>query len=115
MASAPSAPAVSTPVEKKVFNGGVTGIITGMIAWILVSFVPGFKSGLPPSLATMLPYIISAVGSVIAAYWTPHTPREQEIMAAAANLLTEAGVALPAIAAAPAAPAPALPAPPAAA
>jgi len=36
-------------------------ILTGMIAWILVTYVPAFHSGLPPTLQTFLPWAVSAL------------------------------------------------------
>lgn len=63
------------PVETKVAAGSSVAAVTGMITWVLVTFVPAFQHGVPPQLATFLPYVVSALLGSIAAYMAPHTPR----------------------------------------
>ena len=63
----------SSPVETKVAASASTATIMGIITWILVTYVPGFHSGLPGPLATFLPWVVSAVSSAAAGYFAPHT------------------------------------------
>jgi len=66
---------VKEPVEIKTAAGGASALVTGMIAWILVTYVPAFHSGLPPTLQTFLPWAVSALLGAAASYWAPHTSR----------------------------------------
>jgi hypothetical protein len=63
------------PVETKTAAAASASTVTGVIAWMLVSWVPEFHSGLPPALATFLPFIIASVLGAISGYVAPHTPR----------------------------------------
>lgn len=63
------------PVETKVAASSATSVLTGVITWILVTYVPVFHAGLPGPLATFLPWIISAVTATAAGYLAPHTSR----------------------------------------
>lgn len=85
----------AAPIEKKTAASASASVIVGVVAWILVTYVPAFHSGLPPALATFLPWVVSAVGASAASYFTAHTPREEEIVTAAVKLLETAGVQLP--------------------
>ncbi len=88
--------AVSTaPVETKTAASASAGVVTGVITWILVTYVPVFRTGLPAPLATFLPYIVSVVLASAAGWLAPHTPRPDATLTAALKLLEEAGVALP--------------------
>jgi hypothetical protein len=62
-------------VEAKVAAGSVTGIVTGLLTWALVTYVPAFRTGLPPQLAAFLPVAIGWALSTYAAWRVPHTPR----------------------------------------
>jgi hypothetical protein len=50
-------------------------MLAGVITWILTTYVPAFHAGLPPALASFLPYIITLVASTLSGYLAPHTPR----------------------------------------
>jgi hypothetical protein len=88
---AASAPA---PVETKVAAASATSIITGMITWALVSYVPSFHAGLPPALAVFLPWAISAVTATAAGYFAKHTSRIDDVMAEAMQMLAQSGINL---------------------
>jgi len=85
----------TAPVEKKTAASASASVVSGVITWILVTYVPAFHSGLPGPLATFLPYIVTTVCGALAAYFAPHTPREDEIVKSATDLLKQAGVTLP--------------------
>lgn len=76
MSGQPAPAAAVAPVETKVAAGASVSTLTGVVTWILVSWVPAFRSGLPPALASFLPYIVSSVLGAAAAYLAPHTPRD---------------------------------------
>lgn len=65
----------AAPVETKVAAGAAAGMVAGVITWILTTYVPALHSGLPPALASFLPYIITLVASTVGGYLAPHTPR----------------------------------------
>ena len=65
----------TAPVETKVAAGTGASLITGVITWIMVMYVPVFHAGLPAALAAFLPWIVALVSSALAGYLAPHTPR----------------------------------------
>jgi Na+/proline symporter len=65
----------TAPVETKVAAGAAAGLVAGVITWILTTYVPALHSGLPPALASFLPYVITLAASTIGGYLAPHTPR----------------------------------------
>jgi hypothetical protein len=67
--------ATRAPIETKVIAGSSASAITGLITWALVTYVPAFHSGLPPSLAAVLPFAVATILGSISAYLAPHTPR----------------------------------------
>lgn len=64
-------------VETKVAAGSATAALTGLLTWALVTFVPTFRAGLAPQLATFLPIAVGWVLSTAAGYLAPHTPRPE--------------------------------------
>lgn len=62
-------------VETKTAAASATAIVTGLLTWVLVTFVPVFRTGLPPQLATFLPVAVGWALSTSAGYLAPHTPR----------------------------------------
>jgi hypothetical protein len=68
------------PVETKVAAQSSTTIVVGIIVWILVNYVPLFKSGIPESLSTFLPFIVSGVLGTISGWSSSHTPRLEEAL-----------------------------------
>lgn len=68
-------PAALAPVETKVAAAASVSSVTGVITWMLVTFVPAFHSGLPAPLATFLPFIVASVLGALSGYLAPHTPR----------------------------------------
>jgi hypothetical protein len=65
----------SSGVETKVAAGSATTIISGYIAWILVTYVPGIKDTIPLDLQGQLPVVVAFALASIAAYFAPHTSR----------------------------------------
>lgn len=63
-------------IETKVAAGSFTGILAGLITWALTSYVPAFRSGLPPAVAALIPVAVGWLAHSVAAYAAPHTPRE---------------------------------------
>jgi hypothetical protein len=86
---------VSQPIETKVAAGGAVSALTGVITWVLTTYVPAFQNGLPAPLAAFLPYLVSVVAGTVAAYLAPHTNRPDEVVAEAVQQLQAAGVTLP--------------------
>jgi hypothetical protein len=64
-----------SPVETKVAASAAVSVVSGVVTWILVTYVPGLHGVLPPTLADFLPWAVSAVLSAAAAYRAPHTTR----------------------------------------
>lgn len=62
-------------IESKVAAGSFTGIVTGLLTWALVAYVPAFRTGLPPPVAAFIPVAVGWLLSSVAAYRAPHTPR----------------------------------------
>jgi hypothetical protein len=85
----------ASPVETKTAAGASVTALTGVVTWILVTYVPAFHSGLPVPLATFLPYVIGTVAGAVAAYLAPHTTRADAVLAEAVKELEAAGVTLP--------------------
>lgn len=63
------------PVEAKTAAHASAAALTGVITWILVTYVPAFAAGLPGPLATFLPFLVSAVLGAASGWLAPHTPR----------------------------------------
>jgi hypothetical protein len=63
------------PVETKTAAAAAVSTVTGVVTWVLVSWIPAFHAGLPPALATFLPFIIASVLGTAASWMAPHTPR----------------------------------------
>jgi hypothetical protein len=66
---------MNAPVEAKVKAGAAGGSLVGVVAWLLVAYVPAFRAGLPPALATLLPVVLGVVASTVSAWMAPHTAR----------------------------------------
>jgi hypothetical protein len=66
---------MTAPVESKVAAAASASAITGVITWILVTYVPTLHGGLPASLATFLPFVVASAIGAISGYMAPHTPR----------------------------------------
>lgn len=79
---------MNTGVETKVAAGSFTAALTGILTWVLVTFIPYFHKGLPPDLAAIIPAIAGWAGASIAGWAAPHTPRA---VATALTAAAEAG------------------------
>jgi hypothetical protein len=66
---------VNAPVERKVKAGAAAGAAVGVVTWALVTWIPGWRGGIPEPVAAALPFTLAWVGHVIAAWAAPHTPR----------------------------------------
>ena len=62
-------------IEAKVKAGAAGGTLVGVVAWLLVAFVPAFHDGLPPAVAALLPVVLGIVASTASAWLAPHTVR----------------------------------------
>lgn len=100
-------------VENKVVAGGTASWASGVLTWVLVTYV--FHGSLPADLATFLPALVASVLGPVAAYFAKHTPRLEEVAAEVAQVIgvpahlqagnltaVEATAAMPASAAPPA-------------
>lgn len=63
------------PVETKTAAAASVSTVTGIVTWVLVTYVPAFHAGLPASLATFLPFIVASVLGAASGWLAPHTPR----------------------------------------
>jgi hypothetical protein len=90
---------MSAPIETKVTAGSLTGLLTGLIVWGLVSYVPAFHHGVPMPVQEAIPWVLTLAGSAIAAYLAPHTHRpdlgEQGAKPTASVLTPPSGGRLP--------------------
>ena len=64
-------------IETKVAAGSFTGILTGLITWALVAYVPAFRSGIPAPVAALIPVAVAWLAHSVAAYEAPHTHRPE--------------------------------------
>lgn len=72
-------------VTRKVRYGTAVTVGTGLVTWLLVTYV--FHGSLPPDLATALPVIIASVLGAVTAWWTKHAP--QDLRIGVANLAVD--------------------------
>lgn len=75
-----------TGVETKVAAGSAVGIVSGVVAWLLVTNIPAWRAGIPAELAPFIPIAVAWLLSTGAAYFAPHTHRP-DLAPAAANPL----------------------------
>lgn len=61
-------------VTRKVRYGTAVTVGTGLVTWLLVTYV--FHGSLPPDLATALPVVVAAVLGAVTAWWTKHAPQD---------------------------------------
>lgn len=73
---------VNSLVETKVAAGSATVLISGYIAWALITFVDNWQHTIPMDLQAQLPFIIAWFLSSTAAYLAPHTHRPDLLPAA---------------------------------
>lgn len=66
------------PVETKVAAGSFSAAVTGFLTWILVTYVPAFRNGLPPDLGAILPILIGWACGTVASWAAPHTSRPDD-------------------------------------
>ena len=74
-------------VEAKVKAGAAGGSLVGVVAWLLVAFVPAFRNGLPPAVAALLPVVLGILASTASAYMAPHTVRATDPPAAPVSVV----------------------------
>jgi hypothetical protein len=70
-------------IETKVAAGSATGIVTGLLSWALVSYIPAWHNGIPATLLPFIPAIAGWLCATAAGYLAPHTSRPD--LAAAPN------------------------------
>jgi hypothetical protein len=83
----------SGPIEAKVVTSSWTAMVVGLVTWGLVTFIPAWHSGIPQPLATFLPLVIASISSTFVGYMTKHTPRTEEVMKAAFDILSDPAIA----------------------
>ena len=66
---------MSSVVETKVAAGSFTGILSGLVVWALVAYVPAFRTGLPAPVAALIPVAVAWLIHSVTGYMAPHTPR----------------------------------------
>jgi hypothetical protein len=71
MAVFAKAGAVVSGVQPKVAVGSITGLVTGLVVWLLMSYVPQFRSGVPEAVVALIPVATAWAGHTFAAYMTP--------------------------------------------
>jgi hypothetical protein len=59
-------------IDRKVKAGTLTSALSGLVLWLLVSFVPAFHHGVPIPVADAIPVAVSVVSGFVAAYSTKH-------------------------------------------
>ena len=74
-------------IEAKVKAGAAGGTLVGVVAWLLVAFVPTFHDGLPPAVAALLPVVLGVVASTVSGYMAPHTARPADPPAAPVSVV----------------------------
>lgn len=52
--------------------GAGAGAATGLVVWLLVSFIPQFHSGVPEPVVAVLPFVLGWLGHTAASWITPH-------------------------------------------
>ncbi len=65
----------TSQVEAKVAYGSFTGILTGLVVWALVAYVPAFRSGLPVPVAALIPVAVAWLAHSVTGSLAPPTPR----------------------------------------
>jgi hypothetical protein len=63
----------ATPIEKKVQAGTATAAISGLILWVLGTYV--FKGNVPDALVSWIYFLVPGVLTFLAGYFTKHTHR----------------------------------------
>jgi hypothetical protein len=69
----PAVPPIA--LEVKVAAGSLVTVISGIVTWTLVAWVPAFHSGVPQEVQDIIPVIVAWIVGTIAAYLAPHTNR----------------------------------------
>lgn len=72
-------PVTGSAIETKVGAGSFAGAVTGLLTYVLVTFVPALHAGLPPELATLLPIGIGWLCHTATAWLAPHTQRPDQL------------------------------------
>ena len=62
-------------IETKTAVGSFSGILTGLITWTLVAYVPAFRTGIPAPVAALIPVAVAWLAHSVTSYAAPHTHR----------------------------------------
>lgn len=77
------------PVEKKTAVQTISTAIVAVLVWLLTRYVPGFV--LDPGLAAIVTGVVSVGVGAVLAWFTAHTPRVEEVIEEALNVLSNNG------------------------
>ena len=69
----------SGAIETKVGAGSFAGAVTGLLTYVLVTFVPALHAGLPAELSTLLPILVGWLCHTATAWLAPHTTRPDQL------------------------------------
>jgi hypothetical protein len=72
-------------------TGSAIGLVTGLVVWALVSFVPAFHSGVPEPIVAVIPFVLAWLGHTAAAWIAPHPAAAPAPAAPAAPTPTPGG------------------------
>ncbi len=62
------------PISNKVAAGTLTGTAVTVLTWALTTYIPAWHSGIPSTLAALLPGLVGAVGYFAGGYMAKHYP-----------------------------------------
>jgi hypothetical protein len=82
----PAADIPRNPVSQKVYgaSGGATSL--ALVTWALTTYIPSWHSGIPPTLAPLLPGLIGVIGAFSGGYLSTHRVTAQELATALTDL-----------------------------
>jgi len=62
------------PISNKVAAGTLTGGAVTVLTWALTTYIPAWHSGIPSTLAALLPGAVGALGYFAGGYMAKHYP-----------------------------------------
>jgi hypothetical protein len=63
-----------TTISSKLIASSTTTLVTGLITYVLVTFVPAFKNGIPAKVTDIIPVAVALVLGTIAGYMKTESP-----------------------------------------
>jgi hypothetical protein len=80
---------MAAPISNKVSAGTLTGAAVTAITWILTQYIPTWHSGIPATLAALLPGIVGAAGYFAGGYLARHYPAADEVLETALKVIEQ--------------------------